>query len=373
MKIGSLFAGIGGLELGLERAGLGHVAWQVEKDNFCLAVLKKHWPHVRKHDDVKTVGAGNLEPVDLLCGGFPCQDVSGAGKGRGIEVGTRSGLWIEFDRIVGELRPTWIVVENVASGQAKWVSRVQHDLRARGYDTRAYALSAADVGAPHLRRRIFVVAHADAHRREANGVEPEGGRIVPTLADADHVGRQALDVEPARDASGGLTDRSGGAEALADADRSGVRQRAEWIATRWPDDIREPEGSEPEHTRAPVADDHSERLESRATSGLHADGAPGGDTARCDGWPPRRGEATGWGVWAGPQPGIRRAVDGVPTGLYAVAARDARRAAKLIDDENRDRLRALGNAVVPQCAEVIGRIIAEMVASAAERNPTGPR
>ena len=112
MRIGSLFSGIGGLELGLERAGVGRVAWQVEIDPFCRAVLAKHWPDVERFEDVRSVGASNLSPVDVICGGFPCQDVSLAGLGRGLE-GERSGLWFEYLRIVTEMRPRFVVVENV--------------------------------------------------------------------------------------------------------------------------------------------------------------------------------------------------------------------------------------------------------------------
>src|SRR6187200_1732128 len=102
MTIGSLFAGVGGLELGLEWAGLGPTLWQVEQDKFCRAVLEKHWPQAERFDDVCTVGSANLAPVQLICGGFPCQDVSSAGKGAGL-AGERSGLWREFARVVREL------------------------------------------------------------------------------------------------------------------------------------------------------------------------------------------------------------------------------------------------------------------------------
>jgi DNA (cytosine-5)-methyltransferase 1 len=118
MRIGSLFSGIGGLELGLEWSGVGHTVWQVEREPFCRAVLAKHWPAAERFDDVRTVGKANLAPVDLICGGFPCQDVSSAGKGAGL-AGERSGLWREFARILGELQPGWVVVENVAGGAAK--------------------------------------------------------------------------------------------------------------------------------------------------------------------------------------------------------------------------------------------------------------
>ncbi len=169
MRIGSLFSGIGGLELGLERAGLGHTVWQVETNPFCRSVLSKHWPEVPRYEDVASVGVSALSPVDLICGGFPCQDVSSAGARAGL-AGAKSGLWYEYRRIVDELRPRFVVIENVASGRSHWLPFVRRDLHVLGYRTRAYALSAAEVGAPHLRRRIFVVADAVREGLEGQGV-----------------------------------------------------------------------------------------------------------------------------------------------------------------------------------------------------------
>lgn len=156
MKIGSLFSGIGGLELGLERADVGSVVWQVEIDPFCRKVLARHWPQVTRYEDIQT--CIHLPPVDVICGGFPCQDVSSAGKRAGL-AGAKSGLWREFFRIVGELRPLAVIVENVASGKKLWLPTVRTDLESLGYRVRAFTLSAEDVGAPHLRRRVFIVAN----------------------------------------------------------------------------------------------------------------------------------------------------------------------------------------------------------------------
>ncbi len=181
MRIGSLFSGIGGLEYGLERAGIGEVIWQVENEPYCRRVLEKHWPTVdRGVSDVKVAGKANLTPVDLICGGFPCQDVSSAGKGEGLS-GAKSGLWYEYKRIVEEMQPTWVVVENVASGAKRWLPHVRRDLHMLGYRTRAYALSAADVGAPHLRRRIFVVAHSEREpiREQSGRGQGQGGNKTP--------------------------------------------------------------------------------------------------------------------------------------------------------------------------------------------------
>lgn len=165
LKVGSLFSGIGGLELGLEWAGLGPVIWQVEKERFCRAVLEKHWPHTRRFDDVRTVGANELAHVDLICGGFPCQDVSSAGRREGL-AGSRSGLWSEFARIVAELGSPWVVVENVTSGAAAWADTVVHELEGLGYACLPIPLSASDVGAPHRRARLFIVAHAPSEQSD---------------------------------------------------------------------------------------------------------------------------------------------------------------------------------------------------------------
>lgn len=161
--IGSLFSGIGGLDLGLEWAGLGRVAWQVEKDAYCRQVLAKHWPDAVRYEDVRAVGAHNLSRVDVLCGGFPCQDISVAGKGAGL-AGARSGLWSEYARIIRELRPRIVVVENVSALVVRGLDRVLCDLAASGYDAVWFHLRASDVGAPHLRERLFIVAYADGVR-----------------------------------------------------------------------------------------------------------------------------------------------------------------------------------------------------------------
>lgn len=160
MKIGSLFSGIGGLELGLERATGGHTVWQVEQDPYARAVLAKHWPEAQRYQDVKEAGAHNLAPVDLICGGFPCQDVSNAGKRAGLD-GARSGLWTEYARIIGELRPRFVVVENVSAIIARGMDRVLGDLAACGYDAIWDCIPAAAVGAHHRRDRLFVVAYTD--------------------------------------------------------------------------------------------------------------------------------------------------------------------------------------------------------------------
>ena len=111
MKYGSLFSGIGGFDLGLDRAGMS-CAWQVEINPYPRRILAKHWPDVPKFEDVNNVGQHNLSTVDLVCGGFPCQDVSIAGNRAGL-AGEQSKLWFQFHRILEEIRPAWVIVENV--------------------------------------------------------------------------------------------------------------------------------------------------------------------------------------------------------------------------------------------------------------------
>ena len=160
MKIGSLFSGIGGLDLACEQVFEGQTVWQVEREPYCQKVLAARWPDAERFDDVTQVSADVLEPVDVLCGGFPCQDLSIAGKRAGLD-GTRSGLYSEMMRLVSELRPRFVVFENVPA-LMKYRERVHDDLAALGYGSRWQMCQASDVGAPHRRRRVFVLAIRDA-------------------------------------------------------------------------------------------------------------------------------------------------------------------------------------------------------------------
>lgn len=181
MRIGSLFSGIGGLELGLEMAGVGRPIFQVEKSPFCRRILEKHWPEAVRHEDVRDVGKKNLPFVDVLCGGFPCQDVSAAGRREGL-AGSRSSLWFEYLRIVEEVAPHHVVVENVASGARLWLPQVRGGLEALGYRTRALALSAADVG-PHTSENVFssLLPTPTSHNAKETGAPAELRRRSPML------------------------------------------------------------------------------------------------------------------------------------------------------------------------------------------------
>jgi DNA (cytosine-5)-methyltransferase 1 len=166
MRFGSLFAGIGGMDLGLERAGMT-CAWQVEIDPFCKRVLAKHWPEVKRHDDVRTFPPSDADrwSVDLIAGGFPCQDVSLAGKGVGID-GERSGLWREYARIIRIIRPRYVIVENSPGLLSRGFGRVLGDLAALGFNAEWSTVSACAMGAPHTRERVFVVAYTHSVRLE---------------------------------------------------------------------------------------------------------------------------------------------------------------------------------------------------------------
>lgn len=154
--VGSLFSGIGGLDLGLERAGF-RIAWQVEIDPFCRKVLDKHWPNVPKYGDIREVDPDELEPITLLAGGFPCQPISVAGKKLGQA--DERWMWPEFARIIRGLRPPYVLVENVPGLLARGMGDVLGDLAALGYDAEWCVLSASAFGAPHKRGRIFIFAH----------------------------------------------------------------------------------------------------------------------------------------------------------------------------------------------------------------------
>lgn len=163
MTFGSLFAGIGGMDLGLERAGM-QCKWQVEIDDYATKVLEKHWPNVERFRDVRECGKHNLRAVDVIAGGFPCQDISFAGAGAGLD-GERSGLYFEVLRLVRQLKPKYIFLENVSALLNRGLDRVLGTLAEVGYDAEWHCLQAADFGAPHLRDRIFIVGYANGERR----------------------------------------------------------------------------------------------------------------------------------------------------------------------------------------------------------------
>ena len=338
LSVLDLFSGIGGFSLGLERAGMRTVAF-CEIDPRCRLVLAKHWPGVPCYDDVRTLTAERLRadgiPVDVICGGFPCQDLSVAGKGAGL-AGERSGLWREFSRLAGELRPSFVIVENVAALLGRGLGTVLGDLAALGYDAEWHCIPAAAVGAPHRRDRVWIVAHPARERERPGRGEPSGvdrGGVVvegpaswcyhldcgPHVADTDGGDRNEGRPHHSSECAGGSNaQRGAGGAHVANTDvvagHEGRTRHAEEVARG-------------RHADRGDVDDvlpnaHGARLAQRQGFGCRH--GPELTTVERNDW---------WAV----EPDVGRVADGIPARV--------------------DRLTALGNAVVPQIPELIGRAI----------------
>lgn len=319
-----MFSGIGGLELGLEAAGVGQVAWQCEIDPAARAVLARHWPRVPCFPDVRTMAP---PPVDVICAGFPCQDLSVAGKGAGL-AGERSGLFWEVMRVVDLVGPRFIVLENVPALLVRGFGTILGALAARGFDAEWHVLAAADVGAPHLRRRLFIIAWrpvADAHGLRQP--QPQGGQ---------RDGRR----------------RPGNGRPVADTDRDDavkpqrIRRRGHAaVARRAGESLADPHRPGPSQREGEPRDHGEERPAAVGGGRRAAKPALGGDV---DGLP-RRLDVDGhrWPAGRGPDQHPNEPPRLVPPGTRGRAA----------------RIRALGNAVVPQVAEVIGRRLLEIACS----------
>ena len=331
LTIGSLFSGIGGLELGVENATGGRVLWQVERDEFCREVLAKHWPHAVRHDDVCTVNG--LPRVDVICGGFPCQDVSLAGKRAGFG-GERSSLWREYRRIVADVGPRFVFVENVpglfTADDGHAFAEVLGDLAALGFDATWDVFRASDVGAPHRRERVFLLAYRDGERTALGNDAYGCGGADAGMADAARIsvarsitegGRRGRPEASVGDCGAGERGRS----AMGDADgqRRAERNRAA-VAER------------AELRGAGGAVGRVSRVSAEPRMGGDGDGLPGGlDGHR---WPAGRGQ---------------QQHEGEPPRTASGIARRA------------SRLKALGNAVVPQVSALAWRVLSARVRSEA--------
>lgn len=306
ITFGSLFSGIGGIDLGLERAGM-QCAWQVEIDDYAQKVLAKHWPNTPRFRDVRAIGrhVGDIHTcyipvwyVDVLAGGFPCQDISDAGKQAGID-GERSGLWAEFYRLIRELRPRFVIVENVAALLHRGMGRVLGDLAACGYDADWQIISAESVGAPHLRERVFIVAYS------------AGTHGWNTITRSDRKGHQEIQVGSIRNASNPHGDRCGNRT------------------------IQHQSGTKCE-TTAIIGNDGTQGVDANPDFQSLEVGPCFGRDARQKLTAFERDCSTGTGQWA-VEPGICRVANGISSRV--------------------DRLRGLGNAVVPQVAQFVGECI----------------
>ncbi len=183
LTFGSAFSGIGGFDLGFERTGM-QCRWQIEIDPKARAILKRHWPDVPQLEDITHVQRAHVSPVDVLCGGFPCQDVSVAGTRAGL-AGERSGLWFQFSRLIGELKPRWVVIENVPglliSNDGRDFATVLRGLVNWGYGVSWRVLDAQYFGLAQRRERVFIVASLGSGRSAKVLFEQESGvRHSPT-------------------------------------------------------------------------------------------------------------------------------------------------------------------------------------------------
>lgn len=326
-RVGSMFSGVGGLDLGVEQVLASKVLWQVEPEPYCRAVLARHWPHADRSVlsvlDREQVRA--LPEVDLLIGGPPCQGFSGAGKMRGL-ADERSGLMVDWCDFIAEKRTHGVITENVSSGVSRWLPYLDGRLTQAGYVHLPLAISAADVGAPHLRRRVFDIAIALpygllAHthsvqlrvweqwqpRRQARGVRKPQEALVrfcsEGVADADGQGQ----LQPSR-GMGKIWGRTGhcGGEV---ADCEGAGRQFMWRST-------EPDG----------------------------DNEGGGASAQCELGRAAHGFSLGLD-WPAPR------------GEYQHAFEAPRTIPKGTDKHRRARLKALGNAVVPACGAAAARAL----------------
>ena len=308
MRIGSLCSGIGGLELGLERAGLGTTAWQCEYDPHASEVLARHWPGVPNHGDVKLTDWTQVEPVDVICAGYPCQPFSTAGRRQGTEDDRH--LWPAVRDAVGVLGPRLVVLENVRGHLSLGFPEVLGDLADLGFDAGWCLLRASDVGAPHQRARLFVAAYADI---AVDGQShPQGRQPHRRRGDHGHPGEGSTETR-----SGGETDTG---SALADSES----------------------GNGSECDGEPFAGWVPERQPRVGAGGRVLD------------WGPYRPAIERWEAIHGPAPAPttdgRLSPDfvcwmqGFPEGWVDGLTRTA-------------ALRCLGNAVVPQVAERFGRMV----------------
>lgn len=316
MRVGSLFTGCGGLDLGLEAAGF-EVAWAAEKDPACRRVLERQRPGLQVLADVRHVDDW-LPEVDVLAGGFPCQDLSYAGRGGGLD-GDRSGLWHAFADSVRLLRPRYVLVENVPGLATRGLGRVLYDLAESGYLGRWLRLRAADVGAAHGRERIFILA-ADAGRsgrREiAGGAPGDEDAATGHAEDEDHLAR----------GPGSRRLPAAGATAASDAERLGRHRR------RSRGDPGGCSGPARDRPSAPAGGQHWGEYEPtvRRWEGLLGRSAPDPVDAR--------GRLT---------PAFVEWMLGYPDGWTEGESRTA-------------RLRMLGNSVQVQVGELVGELLIEM-------------
>jgi DNA (cytosine-5)-methyltransferase 1 len=323
-----LFSGIGGFALGLARTnGFETVAF-CDSDPKTHLVLKKNFPGVPIFSDVKTLKGEDVGTIDIVTGGFPCQDLSVAGKGKGL-AGERSGLWFEMHRIIKETQPKWVIAENVSVLRSRGLDQVLRSLDEIGYDAEWHCIPASAIGAPHRRDRIWIVAHPrhSSGRNSISGSVGEDGdwghdtgiRSSETVAPTGS--SQASSIVADTDNSGNRTSKYG-----VNTEWSSLEQRWEEQSFRWFSGCRET-----------MAYANSQGLQKPkllgvdpAKLGFGQERSPW-STTECSSLPH-------WRDWA-VEPNVGRVAHGIPNRM--------------------DRLKQLGNALVPQIVTIIGNAILE--------------
>lgn len=297
LKVLDLFSGIGGFSLGLDRTGGFETVAFCDADEPARQVLRKRYPNTPIFEDVVTLSAKDIdETIDVICGGFPCQDISLAGKGAGLE-GERSGLWFEFHRLIKEIKPKWVIAENVSALRSRGLDQVLRSLDEIGYDAEWHCIPASAVGAKHTRDRIWIIAYPRKQRCEQWGSDREERHILS---------------DQLRDASKGESEWEGrecGSCSTCEANSRGLLADSTSIGSSGQRTSREPLNS--------TQIIHREAIESQYGRVRH--------------------------IWEA-EPNVGRVVNGLPKG---------------VDKPRQQRLKQLGNAVVPQIPELIGRAILE--------------
>ncbi len=188
LRVLELFAGVGGFSCGLDKTGGFETVAVCEIDPFCRDVLRKHWPEAYQYDDVRELTARQLcadgLSIDVITGGFPCQDLSTSGSGLGL-AGERSGLWYEYARLIGEIRPKFIIVENSPELLAGWLGDILGTLATFGYDAEWHCIPLAATGAPHGRERAWIIAYPAGFRQQGQG------QLVKSIPSTPEAYRQA--------------------------------------------------------------------------------------------------------------------------------------------------------------------------------------
>jgi len=311
-----LFSGIGGFSLGLETAGLVDTVGFCDIDKYCHKVLNKHWPHVPIFSDIKelnheTLKANGINNIDIITGGYPCQPFSIAGLKKGEE--DPRHLWPEYFRLVKELRPTWVIGENVSGHIKQGLDTVLEDLESEGYSTRTFSISASGIGANHKRERVWILAHSRCSLREGTEFERTNANEIKE-GDANQFERSSS------------TSKSN----VANSESFFSNGRGYWKSTEKRNPERETRRNSSDERD--VANSERERLQGSEQYETHTRETETQFSAS------QSFETTGdhWTI----EPDVGRVAHGIPNRV--------------------DRLKSLGNSLVPQIPYLIGNCIKEI-------------